>query len=256
MGRSARRHRQRSSQSMAVRPGQRGFFRRWFKRLVIAGISVFLILPLLYLAIFRFVPVPMTSFMAWASIDAVLDKKTFVLRHDWMPLNKISSRLQRAVIASEDQNFLDHYGIDMDAMEKAFVHNQRSSRVRGASTISQQTCKNLFLWSGRSYVRKGLEAWLTLLMETMWSKQRILEVYLNSAEFGRGIYGAEAAAQFYFRKPAARLSAREAALLAAVLPAPRRRNPAQPSAYVQLRASWIEAQMVRLGPIERVFSAD
>lgn len=236
--------------------GVGAFLWRWFKRLAVAGILVLLVLPLLFFAVFRFVPVPLTSFMVQGSVAGLLEDKPYSLSHDWVSLDEISPRLQRAVIASEDQKFLDHYGLDIEAMQKALVHNKRSKRIRGGSTISQQTAKNLFLWPGRSYVRKGLEAYLTLLMETVWSKERILEVYLNSAEFGRGIYGAEAAAQFYFHKPATKLSAREAALLAAVLPAPRKRNPARPSAYVSRRAAWIQGQMARLGPVEKVFTAD
>ncbi len=248
--------RRRSTQrTPAAKSGVRAFLRRWCRRLLIVAVVLLLVLPLIYFAVFRFVPVPLTSFMVLGSIDgmvaAVVDGRSYALRHDWVPLSDISPRLQRAVIASEDQKFPEHYGLDFAAMEKALAHNQRSRRVRGASTISQQTVKNMFLWPGRSYVRKGLEAWLTLLMEVVWSKERILEVYLNSAEFGRGVYGAEASAQLYFKKPSAKLSTYEAALLAAVLPSPRRRNPARPSAYVQSYANWIQAEMVRLGPVEK-----
>lgn len=229
---------------------------RALKLLVLAGVLLFVALPLLYFAIFRFVPVPLTSFMVQGTVAGWLDDKPWTLRHEWVDLERISPWLQRAVIASEDQKFADHYGLDLEAMEKAMAHNQRGKRIRGGSTISQQLAKNLFLWPGRSYVRKGLEAWLTLQMETLWSKERILEVYLNSVEFGRGVYGAEAAAQHYFGKPAARLTAREAALLAAVLPAPRKRNPARPSAYVSKRADWIQQQLRRLGPVEKAFTDD
>lgn len=245
-----------SEKKRGRKPGIGAFLWRWFKRLAIAGILLLLVLPLVYFAVFRFVPVPFTSFMVQGSVTGLLEKQPYTLRHDWVPLAEISPRLQRAVIASEDQKFLEHYGLDIEAMQKALAHNKRSKRIRGGSTISQQTAKNLFLWPGRSYVRKGLEAYLAVLMEAVWSKERILEVYLNSAEFGRGIYGAEAAAQFWFHKPAAKLSAREAALLAAVLPAPRKRNPAKPSGYVSRRAAWIQGQMARLGPVEKVFTAD
>lgn len=234
----------------------RAFLWRWFKRLVLAGFAIMFVLPLLFFIIFRFVPVPLTSFMVIGSVSGMLEDKPYQLRHDWVPLEDISTRLQRAVIASEDQKFLDHYGLDIEAMQKALQHNKRSKRIRGGSTISQQTAKNLFLWSGRSYVRKGMEAWLTVMMETVWSKERIIEVYLNSAEFGRGVYGAEAAAHFYFNKPASKLSSREAALMAAALPAPRKRNPAKPSGYMQSRAGWIQGQMARIGPVERAFAAD
>ncbi|MFP5441297.1 MAG: monofunctional biosynthetic peptidoglycan transglycosylase [Gammaproteobacteria bacterium] len=244
---------------LATPPPRRRFapaVRRWLKRLAIAALVVFVVLPVLWFAVFRFVPVPVTSFMIRGTVAGWLDDAPYRLRHDWVPLEEISPRLQRAVIASEDQKFPEHYGLDFEAMSKALDHNKRGRKVRGASTISQQTVKNIFLWPGRSYVRKGLEAWLTVLMETLWSKERILEVYLNSAEFGRGVYGAEAAAQQYFRKPASKLSAREAALLAAVLPAPRKRNPAKPSAYVSAHAGWIQSQMDQLGPVERKLSGD
>jgi len=253
-GRRAPNWRRHATGSGCRRPG--AFLWHWLKRLAIFCIVVLLVLPLLFFAIFRFVPVPATSFMLLGSLDGLRDDKPYSLHRDWVPLAEISPRLQRAVIASEDQKFIEHYGLDIAAMEKALQHNKRSKRVRGGSTISQQTTKNLFLWPGRSYLRKGLEVYLTLLMETLWSKERILEVYLNSAEFGRGIYGAEAAAQIYFHKPAAKLSSREAALLAAVLPAPRKRNPARPSGYVQARAVWIQSQMARLGPVEQAFTAD
>lgn len=234
----------------------RAFLWRWTRRLLLAGLVVFVLAPLLVFLVFRFVPVPLTSFMVIGTVSGLLEEKPYTLRHDWVPLEEISPRLQRAVIASEDQKFLEHYGLDFEAMQKALQHNKRGKRIRGGSTISQQVAKNLFLWSGRSYLRKGIEAWLTVMMETTWSKERIIEVYLNSAEFGRGIYGAEAAAQFYFHKPAAKLSAREAALLAASLPAPRKRNPAKPSGYLQSRAAWIQGQMGRLGPVERAFADD
>lgn len=238
----------------SARRGKGGFLRRWLVRIFLATLVLFVVLPVVFFAIFRYVPVPVTSFMVLGSATGLFEEKPYALRHDWVPLAEISPRLQRAVIASEDQKFIDHYGIDIDAIEQAFAHNQRGKRIRGGSTISQQLAKNIFLWPGRSYVRKGMEAWLTVLMETLWDKDRIIEVYLNSAEFGRGIYGAEAAAQYYFHKPAAKLSSREAALMAAVLPAPRKRNPAKPSAYVQQRASWIQGQMGRLGPVEKEFA--
>ncbi|MFZ5756654.1 MAG: monofunctional biosynthetic peptidoglycan transglycosylase [Pseudomonadota bacterium] len=239
-----------------VKRGWRAALWRWCRRLAVLGIVVLFVLPVLWFVVFRFVPVPVTSFMIRGTVTGWLEDKPYTLHHDWVPLADINPHLQRAVIASEDQKFAEHYGLDIEAMEKALVHNKRSKRVRGGSTISQQTAKNIFLWPGRSYVRKGLEAYLTVLMETLWSKERILEVYLNSAEFGRGVYGAEAAARVYFRKPAGKLTSRESALLAAVLPAPRKRNPARPSPLVISRAAWIQGQMARLGPVEKAFTAD
>ena len=167
--------------------------------------------------------------------------------HEWVDWAQIAKSMKVAVIAAEDQTFPQHAGFDFKAMEKAWRANQRGRKVRGGSTISQQVAKNLYLWPGQSYVRKGIEAWFTLLVETFWPKQRILEVYLNSAEFGKGVFGVEAASQRYFRKSAARLSNSEAALLAAVLPAPKRYRVDRPSSYVRARQAWITRQMSRLG---------
>jgi monofunctional biosynthetic peptidoglycan transglycosylase len=172
---------------------------------------------------------------------------TLRVQRNWRDYGRISPQLALAVIASEDQRFAEHNGFDFRQIQKAMDEAGRGGRSRGASTITQQVAKNLFLWNGRSYLRKGLEAWFTLLLETLWPKQRILEVYLNIAEFGRGIYGAEAAAQAYFRKPAANLGRAEAARLAAVLPSPRRYRAVNPGPYVQRRQHQIEAQMAALG---------
>ena len=205
-----------------------------------------LIAPLLFAAfavlqvlLLRVVP-PLTSAFMLAS-DAP------EVRYDWVPWERIAPAAALAAVAAEDQKFPEHWGFDFEAIDKAIDHNQRSRRVRGASTISQQTAKNLFLWSGRSYIRKGLEVGYTLLIEALWPKRRVLEVYLNIAQFGPGIYGVEAAAQAYFRKPASRLTRREAALLAAVLPNPMRLKVDRPSSYVLSRASRIEQQMQQLG---------
>jgi monofunctional biosynthetic peptidoglycan transglycosylase len=171
-------------------------------------------------------------------------------------LQKISPNLPLAVVASEDQKFPEHHGFDVEAIEKAYALNQHSHRIHGASTISQQVAKNLFLWSGRSYFRKGLEAWFTVLIEGCWPKRRILEVYLNIAEFGSGIYGAEAAAQHFFHKSAARLTRSDAAVLAAVLPSPERYSVAAPSRYVQQRREWIMGQMQALGGADMLGEID
>lgn len=163
-------------------------------------------------------------------------------------MHNIPRHMALAVVAAEDQNFPHHFGFDVDAITRAVEHNEKGRTVRGASTISQQVAKNLFLWSGRSYVRKGLEAGLTVLIELLWPKKRILEVYLNIAEFGDGTYGVNAAARRFFNKPPDRLTAQEAALLAAVLPSPKRSSATHPSAYVRQRAQWIQTQMRQLGP--------
>ena len=202
----------------------------------------------LQVAVLRFVDPPTSAFMlarqgeAWRQGDW-----GFRVAYDWRDLEDISRYLPMAVIAAEDQNFASHSGFDLKAIEKALDHNARGKRVRGGSTISQQVAKNLFLWQGRSWLRKGLEAWYTLLIELMWPKHRILEVYVNVAEFGDGIFGAQAAARSYWRKDAARLSAAESARLAAVLPSPRRYSASRPGPYVQRRAGWIQRQMRQLG---------
>lgn len=186
--------------------------------------------------------------MATAQVAAFLDGNfAYRNRHQWVALAAISPQAGLAVIAAEDQRFGDHAGFDFEAIRKALQHNAAGGRVRGASTISQQTAKNLFLWSGRSYVRKGLEAYFTVLIELLWPKQRILEVYLNVAQFGDNVYGVQAAAQAFFSKDAAGLTRREAATLAAVLPNPRRFRADRPSPYIERRATQIEAQMRALG---------
>jgi len=183
----------------------------------------------------RWLPPPTTSFMLQSPVKPV--------RYRWVPMRDIAKTMQRAVIASEDQKFWVHHGFDVEAIEKAYAHNRRSRRIRGASTISQQTAKNLFLWPGGGYFRKALEAGLTVLLETLWGKPRILEVYLNVAQFGPGIYGVEAAAEYYFHEHASRLSAEQAARLAAVLPNPDHWRVLSPGPYVQSRVDWILGQM-------------
>jgi monofunctional biosynthetic peptidoglycan transglycosylase len=208
------------------------------------------------IVVFRWVPVPFTSFMIQDRTAALFSsEKGYRYAHDWVPLTKISKNLQRAVIASEDQLFAEHFGFDFQQIKKAIDERERPQkkgakarkrRVRGASTISQQVAKNLFLWSGQSFIRKGLEAVITLIIELTWPKERILEVYLNSAEFGRGTWGAEAAAQKFFKKTAARLTPQEAALLAVSLPNPKKMRVDKPSAYMQKRQKWVLTQMYRV----------
>ena len=212
--------------------------RSWLARIArtaAAAILSAIVLSVVAVGLFRWVPVPTTSFMIR---DDAPDAQ-----HDWVPWSGISRHAAAAVIAAEDQKFLEHNGFDFESIDKAFTDAKRGRRLRGASTISQQVAKNLFLWSGQSWVRKGLEAWFTLWIEFLWPKQRILEVYLNSAEFGRGIWGVEAASRRFFRKPALDLNRPEAALLAAVLPNPKRFNVANPSPYVRQRQDWILWQM-------------
>jgi monofunctional biosynthetic peptidoglycan transglycosylase len=205
----------------------------------------------------RWIDPPYTAFMAQAQLAAWASRDSnYTFRHSWVDLERISPNLPLAVVASEDQKFPEHWGFDVEAIEKAYSLNQQSHKVRGASTISQQVAKNLFLWSGRSYFRKGLEAYFTVLIESLWPKRRILEVYLNIAEFGIGTYGAEAAAQRFFHKPASRLTRADAAALAAVLPNPERLSAAAPSRYVQQRREWILSQMQALGGPEMLDEID
>ena len=226
--------------------GKRGWGRRVLRWmgwvcLLFLGLTVALVL------IFRFVPVPASALMVERRIQAMGSETPYVSRHRWVPLEEISPLMGVAVIAAEDQLFAEHFGFDWNAIEKAVAHNERSRRKRGASTLTQQTAKNLFLWSSRSWIRKGFEAWFTLALEAGWSKRRILEVYLNIVEFGDGLYGVEAASQVYFGKPAKRLTASEAALLAAVLPNPHRFKVGAPSEYIRTRQAWILRQMAQLG---------
>ena len=214
----------------------------WKLPLLLVLLSVVQVLAL------RFVDPPFSAFMAIRQFEALRAGDTgFRVAYDWRDMDAIAPSLSLAAVAAEDQNFARHRGFDVEAIERALEHNARGGRVRGGSTISQQLAKNLFLWSGRSWVRKGLEAWYTLLIEALWPKQRILEVYVNVAEFGDGIYGAQAAARSYWNKDAAALTAGESARLAAVLPNPRRYSAQRPGPYVQKRASWIERNMRNLG---------
>lgn len=228
-----------------MRTGVTAFLRRIFLRAVI-------VLGVFWgggIALFSVMPVPFSAVMVERQLSAWLSGDFgYVAHSDWVSMDEISPWMGLAVIAAEDQKFPEHWGFDVSAIEKALAHNERNeNRIRGASTLSQQTAKNLFLWDGRSWVRKGFEAGLTLGMETVWSKKRILTVYLNIAEFGDGVFGVEAAAQRYFHKPASRLSLSEAALLAAVLPNPLRFKANAPSGYVRSRQAWIMRQMRQLG---------
>jgi monofunctional biosynthetic peptidoglycan transglycosylase len=195
----------------------------------------------------RWIDPPLTSFMIRDRVTAwVNNDKTYHFDHQWVDFAHIAKPLKLAVIASEDQKFPEHFGFDFDSMERAWDHNQHGRKVKGASTISQQVAKNLFLWPGRSLFRKAVEAYFTVLLETFCSKQRILEIYLNSAEFGKGKFGAEAAAKYFFHKPASQLNTSEAALFAAVLPAPKRLMINKPSNYLRNRQNWIEGQMAHV----------
>lgn len=197
--------------------------------------------------LFSFLPVPFSAVMVERQLGAWFSGNfSYVAHSDWTSMDEISLWMPLAVMASEDQKFPTHWGFDVQAIQSV-LDNEEGGRIRGASTLSQQTAKNVFLWDGRSWVRKGLEAGLTVGIETVWTKRRILTVYLNVAEFGDGVFGVEEASQRYFHKPASRLTMSEAALLAAVLPNPIRFKADAPSGYIRQRQQWILRQMRQLG---------
>ncbi len=199
--------------------------------------------------LYRFLPVYVTPLMLIRCGQQVGRGETLRLRHHWVSLDEMSIYMPVAVMASEDQRFLEHHGFDFDAIGKALEENRKGKRQRGASTISQQTAKNVFLWPGHSWARKGLEAYFTFLVELCWSKQRIMEVYLNSIEMGDGIYGAEAVAQWHFGCTAAQLTRPQCALIAATLPNPLRFSSKNPSGYMLQRQTWIMRQMKFINPM-------
>jgi monofunctional biosynthetic peptidoglycan transglycosylase len=212
--------------------------------IAVAGLA----LTLLPVIVLRWVDPPTSAFMMERRVEGIMAPSRRVpISYRWSDWRDISPHAKLAVVAAEDQNFLVHEGFDFVSIQKAMEHNRRRGRTRGASTISQQVAKNLFLWPGRNFLRKGLEAGYTVLIELVWPKQRILEVYLNVSEFGDGVYGVGAASRRYFDKRPSRLTRHEAALLAAVLPNPRRFRVERPSTYVQRRSWWIERQMSHLG---------
>lgn len=204
--------------------------------------------------VYTVVPVYVTPLMVIRAAQGVRADKEHLWVKKWVPGHKITSHLKLAVICAEDQNFLKHNGFDFGAIEKAIKHNKRSKRKRGASTISQQTAKNVFLWPGRSWVRKGLEVWFTWWIELIWSKKRIMTVYLNIVELGPGVYGAEGAARKFFKKSAAKMRPSQAAILAAVLPSPLRYSATRPGPFVQGRRDWVLRQMQLFGGISYLSS--
>ncbi|HEY6644177.1 monofunctional biosynthetic peptidoglycan transglycosylase [Povalibacter sp.] len=206
-----------------------------------------LVVTILAVLLFRWIDPPSSAFILRERLIAAAANPSYTVKQRWVDWQQISPQMKVAVIASEDQTFPNHYGFDFKSIDKALDDRERGRRVRGASTLSQQVAKNLFLWPGKSWIRKGLEAYFTLLIETLWPKQRILEVYLNVAEFGKGVFGVGVASDTYFKKPAARLNAYDAALLAAVLPNPKRLRANAPSSYVRSRQQWIVGQMRGVG---------
>jgi monofunctional glycosyltransferase len=216
-----------------------------WRRAIGYAVAAWLALTFGTVAVLRFVDPPTSAFMIGYRVSA--DARSPRLRHRWVDQRAIAPSAKLAVIAGEDQKFPDHFGFDLKQIQASIDDSRKGAQLRGASTITQQVAKNLFLWKGQSWVRKALEAYFAVVLEIVWSKTRILEVYLNVAEFGRGIYGIEAASEYFFGKPAARLTASESALLAAVLPSPTRFKVDAPSAYVRERQMWILRQMDRLG---------
>lgn len=204
---------------------KKGGFINAIKRFLYKVLFWFFSLSLFFVVLYKFVPVPFTPLMAIRAIENKAKGKPNHFSHKWRAIKTLSLNLQKAVISSEDGRFLSHNGFDFDAMYKAYKNNNRNHKIKGGSTISQQTAKNVFLWQGRSYFRKILEAYFTVLIELVWGKERIMEVYLNSIEMGDGVYGAEAATQFWYEKSASRLTKKEAAGIAAILPNPRKFKP-------------------------------
>jgi len=211
--------------------------------LIQKAIFWFLAISLVWVLMYRFINPPITFLMLQRAVERKIDGKDLKIDKSWIRIEDISTNLKRAAIAGEDVNFLNHRGFDFKAMETAFEKNKKGKKIRGGSTISQQTAKNVFLWPGRSYIRKAFEAYFTVLIELLWGKERILEVYLNVIEMGDGVYGAEAAVQNYWGKSASSMSKSQAALLVAVLPNPLRWSPARPTRFVYYKQGLILRNM-------------
>lgn len=220
---------------------------RKLPRILLLSLFGSMLLSILLVLMMRWVNVPYSALMLERQIDAYFSGQKYSAKRIWEPWHTLPDHLKMAVIAAEDQQFANHYGFDIAAIRAALAFNQKGDSIRGASTLSQQVAKNTFLWSSRSWPRKILEAWFTAWIELLWSKERILEVYLNSAEWGPGVFGAQAAAQYHFNTGAAYLSNQQAYLLAAILPSPLKRSASQPSAATEQRARWIRRQVQQLG---------
>ena len=229
----------RAARRRGARPGRGGGFWRFVGRLILIVLAILVIVPPVSVVIYRFVPPPITILM----VDRLIQGHG--LDYQWRSLRDMSPALPAAAVASEDARFCSHHGFDFRAIEKAVRNNERRpNRIKGGSTISQQTAKNVFLWPGRDYVRKAIEAWYTVLIEAIWGKPRIMEMYLNVVEFGPGVYGAEAASQHFFHEPASKISAAQAARLIAVLPKPLSWDVADPGRYVARRSRTIDGRIV------------
>ncbi|MHC1705165.1 MAG: monofunctional biosynthetic peptidoglycan transglycosylase [Tenuifilaceae bacterium] len=224
------------------------------KSLIYKGLMIF-ILAFIFssvsgVLIYRWANQNITMLMVIRHYESLFGGKSSKIQKDWVSIDEISKNMILATIAAEDSKFITHWGFDFEHIKQAFKHNQQSKRIKGASTISQQTAKNIFLWPKRSWIRKGFEAYFTVLMEGLWTKKRIMEVYLNIVEFGKGVYGVEKAAQKFYKKPAKQLNRYDAAMLTTVLPSPAKRNPANPSSYMysyQRRVLW---NMTTIGSVD------
>lgn len=228
--------------------GEQGWF-RYISRLLLFLFAFFLLLTIFTTVLYGFINPPITPLMIKMSGKELAGGSKYGIHKDWVDLDEISGAMVLAVVASEDNRFLEHNGFDLKAIREAREHNKVSRRKRGASTISMQVAKNVFLWPSRTWVRKGFEAWFTVLVELFWSKERIMEVYLNVIETGKGLYGVEAAAQRYYNIPASRLSRSQSAMIAVILPNPRERDPRKPTAYMYQRQRWV---LWNMGNIEQV----
>lgn len=209
----------------------------------------FIGITLFWVLLYKFVNPPFTWLMVQRAVERKVSGKPWKIDKAWKSFEDVSINMKKAAVAAEDQTFLEHHGFDLKAIEKAIEKNKHSKKLIGGSTISQQTAKNVFLWAGRSWLRKGFEAYFTLLIEIFWSKQRIMEIYLNVIETGDGVYGVQAASQTYFNTSAAKLSKQQASLIAAVLPNPRKWSPSRPTKYIRHRQYLIMKNMRRLGPL-------
>jgi monofunctional glycosyltransferase len=219
------------------------------KRFLFKALLYFFGISVLLVVFFKWVPVPFTPLMFVRAYEFKANDQAIIWKHDWTSIDDISLNMQKAVIASEDGSFVHHHGFDFKAIRLAFNNNEKGKKLKGGSTISQQTAKNVFLWQGRSYLRKGLEAYFTLLIELIWGKERIMEVYLNSIEMGNGIYGVEAATQFWYKKSCKSLTKNEAAGIAAILPNPRKFKANHSSAYIERRKVKIIKRMRQVGKL-------
>jgi monofunctional biosynthetic peptidoglycan transglycosylase len=232
----------------------KGFFNNGIVRLVLRVVKliaiVFVAASLLGVLLFKFVNPPFTWLMIQRGFERKADGKDWKVDKKWVDFDQIADPMKRAAVAAEDQSFLENHGFDFKAIERAIQKNAKSKKLIGGSTITQQTAKNVFLYPGRSIVRKGFEAWFTILIETFWSKKRIMEVYLNVIEMGDGIYGIEAASQAYFHKPASQLTRRQSAAIAVIFPSPLRWSATNPTPYLRHRQYLIMKNMRRLGPLE------